>query len=51
MVNTVDIIRENLQLKQKIANIESLLKSRFSGVTDVNIHVDPLSYYNNKTNN
>lgn len=26
MVNTADIIRENLQLKQKIANIESLLK-------------------------
>lgn len=34
-----------------VHNIENLLKSRFPGVMDVNIHVDPLSYYNNKVNN
>lgn len=33
-----------------IHNIENLIKSRFPGVTDVNVHVDPLSYYINKTN-
>lgn len=28
-----------------VHNIEDALKSSFSGVTDVNVHVDPLSYY------
>lgn len=31
--------------------IEDLLKSKFPGVKDVNIHVDPLNYFINKTNN
>lgn len=35
MVNTVDIIRENLQLKQKIANIESLLKQSTDKYNDL----------------
>lgn len=32
-----------------VHNIENLLICRFPGVTDVNIHVDPLDYYLNKT--
>ncbi|MBC8587448.1 cation diffusion facilitator family transporter [Paratissierella segnis] len=34
-----------------VHNIEKLLKSRFPGVTDVNVHVDPLDYYMNKSAN
>lgn len=34
-----------------VHNIDNLLKSSFPGVTDVNVHVDPLEYYKNKTNN
>jgi cation diffusion facilitator family transporter len=31
-----------------VHNIDDLLKSRLPGVTDVNVHVDPLHYYINK---
>lgn len=34
-----------------VHNIDNLLKSSFPGVTDVNIHLEPLEYYKIKTNN
>lgn len=34
-----------------VHNIDKLLKSRFPGVTDVSVHVDPLDYYMNKSAN
>lgn len=33
-----------------VHNIENVLKSRFPGVSDVNVHVDPLDYYLGKFN-